>query len=91
MISIGCAISKLLESHFTQYKFNRYLKVEYINTNQEYEREGYSLLVLDKNKEGMYSGVSYRSENVFDSVAQQTRSHKSPTADHPYESRHPSL
>jgi deoxycytidine triphosphate deaminase len=69
MISIGCGISKLLESNFTQHEVNRNLKVEYIHRNQEYEGERYNLLVLDKNKEGMYSGVTYRSENLFDAVA----------------------
>ena len=65
MTSINCAISKLLESHFTQHEINRNLRVEYIERNQDYETEGYSLLVLDKNEEGMYSGVSYRSEDLL--------------------------
>ena len=69
MRSLNCAISKLLESHFTQHEINRNLRVEYIERNQDYEAEGYSLLVLDKNEEGMYSGVSYRSEDLFDVIA----------------------
>ncbi len=61
--------SKALIQNNDLLDFANSFNIEFINSSQEYTPTKYSLLLLDKDTEGFYSNITFRSENNFDVIA----------------------
>jgi len=73
MNRIHCAISESLRDVFESHELPNGVSKIFIKSNDEYQLEGYNILVLDRQNEDMYSGIEFRSERHFDVVAYYNR------------------